>query len=413
MMYYLVPEFIRRRCKALRRISMEHQLLDAKYRKQRLKICKNCTDNGPPFDSNPMETINKKVDDLKILTGDISGNKFTGINQAAITLNTSSYAIFSNTIKQMLSRCENKCHEVLTQLANIDFILNDCEESLDHYRTEMEDSMFRYNLELTQLYKRRLSILTGEHEPSDDEIVLLSESEEARENIHNYLQGCNSSFPDVLMDSKNSEEHNEKIYTTHYSQEAVSLMRKHLTGIPEFWLQSLSFALSHFDIIQPADRIILSYLSDIRYYYNIESISLDPKSSSSSALNSNHRSQLLLFMFDKNPYFSDRTLTKKICIDKCRIEPGCEMHDGLWVTKRKGCKINWYEGRNVTERVMLDHDNSEEPCSFFQFFTDEGFGQKMIRSDGQNLRELDYEVFVHFREFIVPYAVVAYSRGNL
>lgn len=403
-------EFIRNSCRALKRISLEHKQLNANYRKERHEIKKNCVDSTTTtglFESNPFEVISKKVDDLKILTSPNQVDEIDRINQAASSLDTSSFLYHSNTLKSILSRCESKCHEVMTQLANVDFILNECEDSLETYHMKMVDSMIQYNIELNNLYKRRLSILNG-----------FSESGLIQEGL---VGG-----PSVRM--------------------------------PEFWFQSMTLILNDYDIFRPRDRDVLGYLSDIRYYYNIESMliesmNLTPSHSSSAqstpltlsrsssplsmstnsnifnmndcqvpaSINSNHRSQVLLFIFEDNPYFSDKTLAKKLYIDKSRLKAGQEMCDGLWITRKEGCKINWYDGRDITKETSNNNNSSHlinvnktEPkksCSFFEFFTDDGFNnhQQIERRDGKDV-QLDYQIFMLFRDIIVPHAVVAFCR---
>lgn len=394
-------EFIKNSCRALKEISSEHERLNANFRKERHEISENCVDlttTTGTFDSNPFEVIAKKVDDLKKLTSCNRADEIERINKATSSLDTSSFLYHSNTLKSILSNCENKCHEVMTQLANFDFILNECEDTLETYHMKMVDSIIQYNLKLNNLYKRRLSILTGYSEPG-----LIQEG----------LDG-----PPVRM--------------------------------PEFWFQSMTLILNEYDIFQLKDRDVLGYLSDIRYYYNIESTSIESlsitsarstpltlsRSRSSSPLsmsnnsnlsncqvpasiNSNNRSQVLLFIFKDNPYFSDKTLIKKLYIDKSRLKAGREMCDGLWITRKEGCIINWYDGRDLTKEESNNNNsiNTEykpkKSCSFFEFFTDEGFNnhQQIERRDGKDV-ELDYQVFLLFRDIIVPHAVVAYCRED-
>lgn len=396
-------EFIKDSCEALKRISSEHEELNTNFRKERRKIRKRCVNftktNTEPLDLKTFEVIAKKVDELRVSTPSCATNMddINRVNKAAFSLDTSSFLFYSNTLKAILSNCENKCHEILTQLANVDFILNECVDSLEAYHIQTVNSMIEYNLKLSCLYKRRSSILMGYSELPQ---------------LTNHQKQVDRSSPAPVE-------------------------------MPEFWLKSITTALNNYDIFQPEDRIILSYLSDVRYYYNVEStieslnVALTPLPSPSvsrsssplslsfnsnltenrvpSSINSNHRSQLLLFFFRENPYFSDNTLTKKLYIDKSRLKTGREMYDKLWVTKKEGCSINWYEGRDITKQEidLLVDKKPKRSCSFFEFFTEEGFNNFFIeRRDGKDV-ELDYQVFSLFRDEIVPHAVVAYCRGDI
>lgn len=389
MIYYMLPPLAKRRCLALKRISLEHELLDSNYRKERRRICRKFSgrtqggageqveqgcerDMSITFDwRTPMEEIARKADQLRALAlGSLAsgepGNRFE-----------------PGALKELLAECEASCHQLLTYLANIDWELFEFEESMEKYHCEMEALMTRFNKELSALYKRRSRILAGECEP------------EARD--------C--ALPDFLALAQPPvwllEERQRGAL---YAQRANQLAGAPIVGLPGFWLQALSLSLARLQVIKAADRAPLGYLSDVRYYYDTERHPPDGR------LNSDNRTQLLLFYFKQNPHFTNRILSKTLHIDK-RRRSGQPTHDGLWISKREGCTIHW-QAPNDTHR----QDNHDE-ASFFDFFAERGIrGQTIVKRhhfDEELQVELDYELFAHLRDFVAPHAIVAYSRGNL
>lgn len=94
-----------------------------------------------------------KIKAEKLIEGKKSDDKFK-------VLNLNHY--------QVLHDCKLKSYEILTQLANLDWELNEYEESLVNYLTEMRDLLAPFNMELSLLYGQQLDLVRDNNDKFSD-----------------------------------------------------------------------------------------------------------------------------------------------------------------------------------------------------------------------------------------------------
>ncbi|XP_057431520.1 nucleosome assembly protein 1;3-like [Lotus japonicus] len=167
-------------------------------------------------------------------------------------------------------------------------------------------------------------------------------------------------------------------------------------GVPSFWLNAMNNNDVLTEEISEHDEGALKFLKDIKWS-RID----DPKGFK------------LEFFFDSNPYFSNSVLTKTYhMIDE--DEPILE--------KAIGTEIEWYPGKNLTEKVLKKKPKKgaknakpitkTEKCeSFFNFFSppevpdDDDDIDADMAEELQNQMEQDYDIGSTIRDKIVPHAV--------
>ncbi|KAM0931812.1 hypothetical protein ACQ4PT_000098 [Festuca glaucescens] len=172
-------------------------------------------------------------------------------------------------------------------------------------------------------------------------------------------------------------------------------------GVPDFWLTALKTNEILTEEIQERDEAVLKYLKDIKW-----SRIADPKGFK------------LEFFFDTNPFFKNSVLTK--------IYHMVDEDDPI-LEKAIGTEIEWYPGKNVTQKVLKKKPKKgskntkpitkiEECESFFNFFSppevpedeeelDEDAVCIRYADELQGQMEHDYDIGSTIRDKIIPHAV--------
>ncbi|KAM0931810.1 hypothetical protein ACQ4PT_000098 [Festuca glaucescens] len=167
-------------------------------------------------------------------------------------------------------------------------------------------------------------------------------------------------------------------------------------GVPDFWLTALKTNEILTEEIQERDEAVLKYLKDIKW-----SRIADPKGFK------------LEFFFDTNPFFKNSVLTK--------IYHMVDEDDPI-LEKAIGTEIEWYPGKNVTQKVLKKKPKKgskntkpitkiEECESFFNFFSppevpeDEEELDEDAADELQGQMEHDYDIGSTIRDKIIPHAV--------
>jgi nucleosome assembly protein 1-like 1 len=130
--------------------------------------------------------------------------------------------------------------------------------------------------------------------------------------------------------------------------DAINDIKGTVAGVNSFWMRGM---LNHKRIgpnIEEKDRSILAYLTDIRLTYHEKGQGFD-----------------LVFYFNENEYFSNKTLTKSFQMSKPNI-----------IEKAEGTPIEWAEGRDVTSKKVKGKKKKGKTAatktvvakSFFNFF---------------------------------------------
>lgn len=159
----------------------------------------------------------------------------------------------------------------------------------------------KYFAKFTPLYEKRATIVNGSAEPTEQEIEAGEEEEEE--------------------DEEDAAESKEK-------EEKPAESNEDVKGIPEFWLSAMKNQISLAEMITDRDEGALKYLTDIRMEY------LDKPGFR------------LIFEFDENEYFTNKTITKTYFYQNESGYGGDFIYDHA-----EGDKINWKEGKDLTVRI--------------------------------------------------------------
>jgi len=242
---------------------------------------------------------------------------------------------------------------------------------------------------------KRTGVIKGDHEPAGAEIDWPSDEEEED------------------TDKKKPEEELansiEKMTLKDYNENTK--------GIPKFWLHTLKNANEEalMGLIEPHDEALLEFLTDITVCLN------EPKNTGFT----------LSFHFATNPFFSNSTLTKEY---QLRDGPDSESpleYDGPEIFRCKGCKIDWLEGKDVTQKTVKIKKikarkgatglpekavTKEVPAdSFFTFFSPPDVPEDPkaeVNDDDRAILAVDFDVGFSIKEKIIPRAVL-YFTGDL
>lgn len=182
------------------------------------------------------------------------------------------------------------------------------------------------------------------------------------------------------------------------AEEPTEEGKEEVKGVPEFWLTAMKTHEILGMQITERDEGALKFIKDIKC-----SPLEDPIV---------NRGFKLDFYFDTNPYFKNTVLSKTYhMIDD--DEPILE--------KAVGSEIEWYPGKNMTQKVMKKKPKkgakntklvtkTEQCDSFFNFFSppqvpeDDDIDQETAE-ELQDLMEQDYDVGSTIRDKIIPHAV--------
>ncbi|KAI9024440.1 hypothetical protein CLU79DRAFT_747188 [Phycomyces nitens] len=219
------------------------------------------------------------------------------------------------------------------------------------------------------LYNQRAKVVSGQYEPTDEEVGLGEKIDEEE-----------ASSP--AKPKKNDEEDDET-----------------LKGIPEFWLTTLKNHPQTGETIAEADEKALKHLVDVRMSY------MDKPGFQ------------LEFEFAPNEFFSNKTLTKTYFYQD-------HAYGGDFVYDHAdGCDIQWKEGKDLTVTVETKkqrHKGTNKTRvvkrtvptdSFFSFFSPPAFPEDAEELDEEEAEgldaklEADYEMGEEFKDKIIPHAV--------
>jgi nucleosome assembly protein 1-like 1 len=231
---------------------------------------------------------------------------------------------------------------------------------------EMASLEKKYSESLSPLFEKRRAIVSGEEEPSRDEIeagskiVEITDEEEGKEETKVVPSG------DVVK------------------------------GVPDFWVTAMRNNPGLEDVITERDMPALKYLQDVQV-----KLFDDPNEGFE-----------LHFQFVENPFFTNTKLTKTYRL--------VEEDGDLLMDKAEGCEIDWKADKNLTVQIVKKKQRkgkqtrvvtTQEPCdSFFLFFAPPTLNEDDDEegSDFEELEqriEMDYEIGRILKERIIPHAV--------
>ena len=167
-----------------------------------------------------------------------------------------------------------------------------------------------------EIYKKRTDIVSGNHQPTDDECKL----------------------PGFEMKFDQPAEGQEKCI-----------------GIPNFWLTVMKNVNEVRPMIQESDEEVLKHLIDVRAF----------------SKPSPDLSFQLEFHFGPNEFFQNSVLTKTYLMKCCPDVDDPFSFEGPEIYKSIGCEIMWNSGKNVTEKSVKKKNSTLrffKTDSFFNFF---------------------------------------------
>ncbi|VDK58576.1 unnamed protein product [Anisakis simplex] len=227
------------------------------------------------------------------------------------------------------------------------------------------------------LHEKRKEIVTGEHEPTDEE--------------------CNYPIINGL-----TEEEVKKM-----DEASAPEPSEGTKGVPDFWLNLLKSVDHLAEMIQEHDEPILKHLYDI----TVE-------------IGENPDSYTLFFHFTPNEYFKQTVLKKWYRIQLTPDEDDPFDFEGPMFVEAKGTEIEWNEGKNVTQKVVKRKQKkgtgagrfvtkTVKADSFFNFFdvktTKADLNEDDKDFEEQQLLRVDFETGQLIRDQIVPRAVLYYT----
>lgn len=174
------------------------------------------------------------------------------------------------------------------------------------FQEEVLELEKKYFAKFTPLYQKRSKIVNGKLEPTEEEVAAGKLPEEDEEN----------------------DEHKEERLLDTGAEEAAKKIPADAPGIPEFWLSAMKNQISLAELITDRDENALKSLSDIRMEY------LD------------RPGFRLIFEFNENEYFSNKTLSKTYFYQEDTGYAGDFIYDHA-----EGEKINWKPTQDLTVRT--------------------------------------------------------------
>lgn len=260
---------------------------------------------------------------------------------------------------------------------------------LHEYHKEVQELEHKYDNLYKPLYEKRYKIINGDYEPNDDECKL----------------------PEKLVESESENQENiiaeiAPEAAVQFTPEEESQLEKDVKGLPGFWLGCLASSYNFGDSIEDHDRDVLRYLKDIRLSYNKGDDLLK---------------YTLEFVFDDNPYFKNKCLTKTYHLKLSPDENDPFSYEGFEITKSEGCDIEWFPGKDVTKKqVTVKQTNKRdgrtrqkqkevENDSFFFFFKPATDPDQQDIEAVNALMAVDFELGENIRQTFIPRATLIYA----
>jgi nucleosome assembly protein 1-like 1 len=169
----------------------------------------------------------------------------------------------------------------------------------------------KYFAKFTPLYQTRAKIVNGASEPSEEQVKVGEE-----------------------LDQEDDEDDEDKPETELNKDEG-----KDVKGIPEFWLSAMKNQISLAEMITDRDEAALKSLTDVRMEY------LD------------RPGFRLIFEFDENEFFSNKTITKTYFYQEENGYGGDFIYDHA-----EGDKIDWKSGKDLTVRIESKKQRNKSEC---------------------------------------------------
>lgn len=221
--------------------------------------------------------------------------------------------------------------------------------------------------------------MVGDHEVTDEESIWTHDEEDEDNEIK-------------------IEEVNETTQET--KQEVVK-------GIPEFWFTILKQTPPMDQIIEDHDEPILEHLFDVRCKLTDDAEQM---------------AFTLEFEFSDNGYFTNKVLTKTYKLQNMIDEDDPLAYEGPEIISCSGCKIDWKDGMNVTEKIVKKRQKHKGRGtvrtiekkvlndSFFNFFNPpEVKDSEELDSDTEALLDSDFQIGSCIKDRICTRAILYFT----
>lgn len=256
------------------------------------------------------------------------------------------------------------------------------------YNKRLQDLELEFEAKHKGLYLKRAEIISGKHEPTDEECQLPA---------------------NLAQDEFNGDQENAA-GETEFTEEDEEALKTSVKGVPCFWLGCLSSTYNFSESVEDHDRPVLKYLNDIKLSYEQKDKLLVYK---------------LDFHFNENPFFKNPVLNKTYYLKVDPDEKDPFSYEGFEVYKSEGCEIEWLPGKDVTKHkksvVQRNKENGAvrqkekevERDSFFYFFkppqVPESTKEDDIDEEMAAIMAVDFELGELIRQSLIPKAVLYYN----
>lgn len=265
------------------------------------------------------------------------------------------------------------------------------------YHREVLELEKKYLARQKDLYAERRKIISGEKEPSPEDI---EGGEAAFEEEKDMFDGVDFDEEDEDEEDEEDGNNDEKEDKESEQTDETTEEEETVNGIPNFWLTAFRNVPHLTDLISDRDSDVLTYLQDIRLrYLEKPGFALD-------------------FEFSKNPYFTNKVLTKSYLYHEEIGLSGEFMYDhgeGTvidWVNSEANVtvKVEQRKQRNKHTKATRTIEKTLKVDSFFNFFSPPKIPDVEDVDDEYALNlqselDLDFELGEFFKEKLVPRAI--------
>lgn len=263
---------------------------------------------------------------------------------------------------------------------------------------EVHELEKKYHNKHQNLYEKRQTVISGEHEPTTAECDYSLLPEDSEKDI------SLSEESEPKTDEEKPKTDEEKPKTTHGFEETTK-------GIPKFWLTIFKNVDLLAEMLQEDDEPVLEHLNDIKLKFIDEPMGFS-----------------LEFHFAENEFFTNKVLTKTYEM-KCKPDDDDPFRfEGPEIIRCNGCTIDWKKDKNVTVKVIKKKQKhktkntirtiskSIQRDSFFNFFNPPAIpddDNEPIDAGIQSLLTADFEIGHYIRERVIPRAVLFFTGEAL
>lgn len=235
---------------------------------------------------------------------------------------------------------------------------------------------------MAELAAQRRAVVVGEKEVTDEEAIWTYDDDE-------------------------DDDEEVKIEEVNETSQDPPQFKDDVKGIPEFWFTILKQTPPMDQIIEDHDEPILEHLLDVQC-----KLTEDPEQMSFS----------LEFEFSENNYFTNKILTKTYKLQNTLDEEDPLAYEGPEIISCSGCKIDWKEGMNVTEKIVKKRQKHKGRGtvrtiekkvlndSFFNFFSPpEVKDSEELDSDTEALLDSDFQIGSCIKDRICTRAILYFT----